>query len=171
MGTVPDGNETAADDRARSGAHITGDNVRRLREERGYSLEQLVSAMKARGYNWNRTTLFNVEHDMRRLQANEAVDMLTALRLDPYHDMPRLMCPDKRTLADRLGETYRAQTRKLIQAARDYTAALDAYVRILDDLKTEKADDESRIETESESMKTIHDATVKLVIVELNDRL
>lgn len=171
MGTVPDGNETAADDRARSGAHITGDNVRRLREERGYSLEQLVSAMKARGYNWNRTTLFNVEHDMRRLQANEAVDMLTALRLDPYHDMPRLMCPDKRTLADRLGETYRAQTRKLIQAARDYTAALDAYVRILDDLKTEKADDESRIETETESMKTIHDATVKLVIVELNDRL
>ena len=171
MGTVPDGNETAADDRARSGAHITGDNVRRLREERGYSLEQLVSAMKARGYNWNRTTLFNVEHDMRRLQANEAVDMLTALRLDPYHDMPRLMCPDKRTLADRLGETYRAQTRKLIQAARDYTAALDAYMRILDDLKTEKADDESRIETETESMKTIHDATVKLVIVELNDRL
>ena len=171
MGTVPDGNETAADDRARSGAHITGDNVRRLREERGYSLEQLVSAMKARGYNWNRTTLFNVEHDMRRLQANEAVDMLTALRLDPYHDMPRLICPDKRTLADRLGETYRAQTRKLIQAARDYTAALDAYVRILDDLKTEKTDDESRIETETESMKTIHDATVKLVIVELNDRL
>lgn len=97
--------------------------------------------------------------------------MLTALGLDPYHDMPRLMCPDKRTLADRLGETYRAQTRKLIQAARDYTAALDAYMRILDDLKTEKADDESRIETETESMKTIHDATVKLVIVELNDRL
>ena len=171
MGTVSDGNETAADDRARSGAHITGDNVRRLREECGYSLEQLVSAMKALGYSWNRTTLFNVEHDMRRLQANEAVDMLTALRLDPYHDMPRLMCPDKRTLADRLGETYRAQTRKLIQAARDYTAALDAYVRILDDLKTDKADDESRIETETESMKTFHDATVKLVIVELNDRL
>lgn len=168
---MPSQNKTTVTDSWRSRARITGDNVRRLRGERGYSTDDLIAKMNELGYNWNRTTLFNVEHDMRRLQANEAVDMLTALRLDPYHDMPRLMCPDKRTLADRLGETYRAQTRKLIQAARDYTAALDAYMRILDDLKTEKTDDESRIETETESMKTIHDATVKLVIVELNDRL
>lgn len=168
---MPSQNKTTVTDSWRSRARITGDNVRRLREERGCSLEQLVSAMKDLGYNWTKTTLYKIEHGERRLLLNEAVDMLTALGLDPYHDMPRLMCPDKRTLADRLGETYRAQTRKLIQAARDYTAALDAYMRILDDLKTEKADDESRIETETESMKTIHDATVKLVIVELNDRL
>lgn len=167
---MPGHNKTASADRGQSRARITGDNVRRLREERGYSLEQVVSAMKDLGYNWNRTTLFNVEHDMRRLQANEAVDMLTALGLDPYRDMPRLMCPEKRVRAIELEETHRRATRKLIQAARDYMTALTAYERILDDLKTETADDGTQVESQIESVHMNHDATVKLVVAELNNR-
>ncbi len=167
---MPGHNKTASADRGQSRARITGDNVRRLREERGYSLEQVVSAMKDLGYNWNRTTLFNVEHDMRRLQANEAVDMLTALGLDPYRDMPRLMCPEKRVRAIELEETHRRATRKLIQAARDYMTALTAYERILDDLKTETADDGPQVESQIESVHMNHAATVKLVVAELNNR-
>lgn len=163
-------NKTAAVDRGRSRARITGDNVRRLREERGYSLDDLIAKMNELGYNWNRTTLFNVEHDMRRLQANEAVDMLTALGLDPYRDMPRLMCPEKRVRAIELGETHRRATRKLIQAARDYMTALTAYERILDDLKTETADDGPQVESQIESVHMNHAATVKLVVAELNNR-
>ena len=102
---MPGHNKTASADRGQSRARITGNNVRRLREERGYSTDDLIAKMNELGYNWNRTTLFNVEHDMRRLQANEAVDMLTALGLDPYRDMPRLMCPEKRVRAIELGET------------------------------------------------------------------
>lgn len=167
---MPTHNKTASADRRQSRARITSDNVRRLREERGYSTDDLIAKMNELGYNRNRTTLFNVEHDMRRLQANEAVDMLTALGLDPYRDMPRLMCPEKRVLAIELGETHRRATRKLIQTARDYMTALTAYERILDDLKTETADDGPQVESQIESVHMNHAATVKLVVAELNNR-
>ena len=45
-----------------------GKNVRDLRQECGMSTDDLIARMNRLGYNWNRTTLFNVEHNMRRLQ-------------------------------------------------------------------------------------------------------
>lgn len=146
---------------------ITGEKVRRLREEQGTSTDDLISGMNKLGYNWNRTTLFNIEHDMRRLQANEAIDILIVMGLDPYLDMPRLMCTEKRILARRLRETHHGETGRLMRAVRAYMSSLTAYARILDELKTEERCDVRQIETEIDLMKAGHDTTVKIVAAEL----
>lgn len=108
-------------------AFDVGANVARLREERGWSLEQLVSAMRDLGYGWNRTTLFNIEHNMRRLQFQEAYDLLECLGLDPMKDMALLCRVDDAPVSVLADERRNEYARKLIKAWGDYVSAREAY--------------------------------------------
>ena len=98
-----------------------GDNLRKLREECGYSLEHVVSAMKDLGYNWNRTTLFNIEHNMRRLQLQEACDLINCLGLDPLKDL-YLLCsgPEYQPAAEAF-KILRSLMDKLNDSLNEYT--------------------------------------------------
>ncbi|WP_291531196.1 hypothetical protein [Bifidobacterium sp. UBA4282] len=83
----------------RKNEHDFGENVRNLREEHGFSTDDLIAKMNDLGYNWNRTTLFNIEHNMRRLQLQEAMDLIDCFGLDPMKDMYLLWAVPKRSPA------------------------------------------------------------------------
>lgn len=104
-----------------------GKNVAKLRGECGYSLEQVVSAMKDLGYNWNRTTLFNIEHNLRRLQFQEAYDLLTCLKLDPMKDLVLLCRKDNPSLSVLADSKRTEYARKLIKAWNEYVKASEMY--------------------------------------------
>lgn len=116
----------------RKNEHDFGDNIRRLREECGYSLEQVVSAMKGLGYSWNRTTLFNIEHNMRRLQLQEAMDLIDCFGLDPMKDMYLLWTDPKRSPAMEADRTLRDLADKLNDSLDEYMKFRSTFLRIIE---------------------------------------
>lgn len=104
-----------------------GKNIAQLREEHGYSLEQLVSAMKTLGYSWNRTTLFNIEHGLRRLQFQEAYDLLDCMGLDPIKDMYLLCRKDSPSLGELAHQKREQYAEKLRRAWNEYLEACALY--------------------------------------------
>mgnify|MGYP002517778030 CR=1 FL=1 len=64
-----------------------GANVTELRENKHLSMYDVVKAMKKLGYSWSKTTLFNIEHNSRRLQAVEAFDLLRCMGYHPETDL------------------------------------------------------------------------------------
>lgn len=67
-----------------------GSNVSTLRSRKDLSMDIVVAKMNLMGYRWTRTTLINIEHGDRKLQATEAYDLLTALGYNPPVDLPLL---------------------------------------------------------------------------------
>lgn len=108
-----------------------GENVRSLREEHGFSTDDLIAKMNELGYNWNRTTLFNVEHNMRRLQLQEAYDILLCFDLDPLKDM-YLLCQKSNPSPGALAHWKRQQyADKLRRAWNEYLEAAESYERLI----------------------------------------
>lgn len=64
-----------------------GANVTELRENKHLSMYDVVKAMKKLGHSWSKTTLFNIEHNSRRLQAAEAFDLLNCMGYHPETDL------------------------------------------------------------------------------------
>lgn len=76
-------------------AEDIGRNLAELRKRAGLSMDDLANEMRKRGYNWNRTIIFNIEHAERQLKLGEATDILDSLGLSPVRDMERLLAGRK----------------------------------------------------------------------------
>ena len=109
-----------------------GKNVRDLRQECGMSTDDLIARMNRLGYNWNRTTLFNVEHNMRRLQLQGGYDILKCLNLDPLKDMPLLCRKDNPPLSAIAHWKREQYADKLHKAWNEYLESSELYERLLD---------------------------------------
>lgn len=105
----------------RKNEHDFGDNIRRLRDEYGFSTDDLIGKMNELGYNWNRTTLFNIEHNMRRLQLQEAMDLIDCFGLDPMKDMYLLWADPERQPAEESFKILRSLMDKLNDSLDEYT--------------------------------------------------
>ena len=64
-----------------------GQNIQALRLAHGVTLQSAADAMCSLGHSWSKTTLFNIEHNTRRLLASEAFDLLSCLGYNPEKDL------------------------------------------------------------------------------------
>lgn len=104
-----------------------GMNVTRLRENADLSLDDVVRKMNDLGYSWTKTTLFNIEHGTRRLQAFEAYGLLQCLGFDPVKQAGILYLPHRKDNVQRLGEDLADCMDRLLGAWRDYRDASSLY--------------------------------------------
>lgn len=74
-----------------------GRNLTELRKRAGMSMDDLANEMRKRGYNWNRTIVFNIEHAERQLKLSEAADILSSLGIAPTAGMEQLLATGKET--------------------------------------------------------------------------
>lgn len=123
-----------ADDAGRNMQSSTrlGGRVQKLRIRHGMSTDNLITGMNRLGYNWNRTTLFNVEHNMRRLQFQEAVDILKCVGLDPYKDLYLLLEEPEEPAVDVHERKMREYEHNLIQAWNAYIGYSQVFRKMVD---------------------------------------
>lgn len=62
---------------------VVGENVRRLRKERGWSQEDLASRMTAKGLNWRQTTVAKTESATRPLRVDEFMALSKVFDVGP----------------------------------------------------------------------------------------
>lgn len=86
-----------------------GRNLTELRKRARMSMDDLAKEMRKRGYNWNRTIVFNIEHAERQLKLSEAADVLSSLGLAPAAGMEQLLATGKETEAKTLVSRALAQ--------------------------------------------------------------
>ena len=79
MTSEPSATETASTGQLSALNINVGANVTELRENKHLSMYDVAKAMKKLGHSWSKTTLFNIEHNSRRLQAVEALKIAHSL--------------------------------------------------------------------------------------------
>lgn len=87
MTSEPSATETASTGQLSALNINVGANVTELRENKHLSMYDVAKAMKKLGHSWSKTTLFNIEHNSRRLQAVEAFDLLRCMGYRPETDL------------------------------------------------------------------------------------
>lgn len=87
MTSEPSATETASTGQLSALNINVGANVTELRENKHLSMYDVAKAMKKLGHSWSKTTLFNIEHNSRRLQAVEAFDLLRCMGYHPETDL------------------------------------------------------------------------------------
>jgi len=133
----PRTNETKTDLTDDAGRNVQsstglGGRVKKIRIRRGMSTDDLITGMNKLGYNWNRTTLFNVEHNMRRLQFQEAADILECAGLDPYKDLYLLLEEPEEPVVDAHERKMREYEHNLIQAWNAYIGYSQVFRKMVD---------------------------------------
>lgn len=87
MTSEPSATETASTGQLSALNINVGANVTELRENKHLSMYDVAKAMKKLDHSWSKTTLFNIEHNSRRLQAVEAFDLLRCMGYRPETDL------------------------------------------------------------------------------------
>jgi transcriptional regulator with XRE-family HTH domain len=72
---------TSSDERRRELAERFGENVRRHRERRELSQDDLAREMADRGWQYYQSTVYKIEHGERKVSFGEAVDLAAILKV------------------------------------------------------------------------------------------
>lgn len=83
-----------------SAEQLAGQELKRLRNERGWSQEEVARRMTASGYDWHQTTVGRTESAARPLRVNEAVVLATIFEVP----ITQLLVPAAMKLSDVEGE-------------------------------------------------------------------
>lgn len=109
-----------------------GENVRKNRERKQMSQDDLAEAMAARGWPWHQSTVYKVEHGTRRTEAFELHDLAQILGIP----MNNLFVPpaelNEAAFVSLSGVRLRRAWEKTAAAARELLAAIAESERTLE---------------------------------------